>query len=260
MKPLALAVLALFAGFVGGAAGAAGVFLAMRDRDGPSVQDDAERSKLASAVAALERRLATPGLAPATGDGPPAPPPALPAVEARGNVAGTTSPGGRVSLTADEIKLIASEAADAALEKRSAKEKETAKAEARKKATLAEASRELALSASQENEIRAAYTEATEKYLKLFAEPEQTPDELRRELETIKNDPAKKQALVIKLMPKMMTKLGDVMAVEATKEARVHKAVGPEKLPAFQKFKIAEEDPFGFDEDSTMTFGVTTGD
>jgi hypothetical protein len=266
MKPLTIALLSLLAGFVGGVVGAAGVHLAMRDRGSPAADDDADRARLAAAVAALERRLAPPGLAagaPEDGAGRAAPPaPASPGIVARGDVSVTTSKDGRVTLSADEIRLIASEAADAALEKRSAKEKEAEKAEARKKATLAEASRELGLSAAQENELRAAYAEATEKYVKLFAEPEQTPDELRRELESIRNDPAKKTALTIKMMPKLMSKLGDVMAVEAAKEARVTKAVGTEKMAAYRKFKIAEEDPFGFDEDDSaaMTFGLTTGD
>ena len=60
-------------------------------------------------------------------------------------------------------------------------------------------------------------------------------------------------------MPKLMTKLGDVMAIETEKEARIAKAVGKEKMPAYRKFKIAEDDPFGFDDDDGDDMGLSIG-
>ena len=132
------------------------------------------------------------------------------------------------------------------------------KLEAKKKASLAEVSRELALSSAQEDDIRRAYAEATEKFLKIVAEPDSTPDAIRRELEEVRNDPAKRTALTFKYMPKVLGKLGDFMAIQADRDAKIHKALGKENVPKYEKYKVTEEDPFGLDGDS-ITVGASVG-
>lgn len=127
-----------------------------------------------------------------------------------------------------------------------------------KRATLAEIARDLQLSSSQEDEIRRAYSDSTEKFLKLIAEPESTPDAIRRELEDAKNDSGKRSMLMIKYMPKMITKLGEVMSVQTERDQRIHKALGAENVPKFEKYKVAEEDPFGLDGPSIdISAGIT---
>lgn len=130
------------------------------------------------------------------------------------------------------------------------------KAEPRKKVSLAEVARELALSSAQEDDIRRAYAEATDKFLKLVAEPESTPDALRRELEEVKSDPGRRAALTMKYIPKVLGKLGDFMAIQADRDAKVHKALGKDNVLKYEKYRVAEEDPFGLDGDG-FTVGTT---
>lgn len=121
------------------------------------------------------------------------------------------------------------------------------KPEPKRKVTLAEAARELALSSAQEDEIRRAYTESTDRFLKLVAEPDSTPDAVRRELEEAKGDVAKRTGLMVKYMPKMLGKIGDFMSIQMERDARIHKALGRENVPKYEKLSVLEEDPFGMD-------------
>lgn len=127
----------------------------------------------------------------------------------------------------------------------------------KKHATVAEIARDLSLSSAQEDDIRRAYTESTEKFLKLLAEPDSTPDALRRELDEAKGDSAKRTGLMMKYMPKMLGKLGEVIAIQSDRDQRIHKALGAENVPKYAKYKVAEEDPFGLDgSDINISAGV----
>jgi hypothetical protein len=256
MKPALALLLGLLAGVAGGVAAA---YVRPSRGDAAAPGSDAHAlAEVREAIAALERRIsAAPGLAAGT-----APPPAAAPSAGAPPAAGLPRPAGAPDArpTADLLREVAERAAEAVLERQAAKEKEVAKAAEKKKATLAEIAREMGLSAAQENELRAAYADATEKYLKVFAEPETTPDALRAELEAARTNPAKKTELMVKYMPKMLAKIGDVAAIEMERDARVRKAVGDEKMAAFRRFKVAEEDPFGLDDDDDggISIGVTT--
>ena len=127
----------------------------------------------------------------------------------------------------------------------------------KKHATVAEIARDLSLSSAQEDDIRRAYTESTEKFLKLLAEPDSTPDALRRELDEAKGDAGKRAGLMMKYMPKMLGKLGEVIAIQSDRDQRIHKALGAENVPKYAKYKVAEEDPFGLDgSDINISAGV----
>lgn len=122
-----------------------------------------------------------------------------------------------------------------------------AKPEGKKHATLSEVARELALSSAQEDDIRRAYADSTDRFLKVMAEPETTPDALRRELEEAKGDVGKRTALTFRYIPKMLGKIGEVMAIQSERDQRIHKALGPDNVAKYEKYKVAEEDPFGLD-------------
>ena len=121
---------------------------------------------------------------------------------------------------------------------------------------LAEAARELNLSGSQEDAVRRAYEEATEEFLDVMAKPETDAATLRRELEDAKEDPAKQMNLMTKHLPKLLTKLGDFMAIEARREEKIRKAVGADAARRLKAYDLAEEDPFGLGDGATMNFRV----
>jgi hypothetical protein len=251
-------LIALIAGIVGGAAGSLAVGLVSKAEPSAPSHSAAEESLLREVrdrLAALEARGSGPSLAGAT-----------PAASGGSGAAAAADPtfaaGGAVGVRPvgrEEIEAIAARAAELAIEKQEGRKKEEAKANERKKLTLAEAARELELTTSQEEELRRIYADATDKALKMMAEPESDAETLRRELDAAKDDPAKKSAITMRLLPKFFTKLGDVMAIETEKNARVVKTLGKEKAAKFERFQIAEEDPWGIG-DSIMVGATVDGE
>jgi hypothetical protein len=197
-------------------------------------------------VAEIRRLLDRPALAAA----PPAP---------GAGAAVAPAPTGAAGVTAEQVEVIAAKVAQAIEDRRLAAEKaeKEAKVARRRRLPLAEAARELGLTAAEETEVRRAHEEAVEKMLKIMAEPESDAETLRRELLAVKNDPAKKMAIVTKKLPKFMTKLGDVMAIEAERQTRIVAAVGPEKAEKLEDYDLEEKDPFELN--GNVSVGVRSG-
>lgn len=149
-------------------------------------------------------------------------------------------------------------AVETAFERRAEAER-AAKAEAEQpkaRRPLADVARELALSSSQEAEIRGAYRDAVERMLKVLAEPESDAETLRRELEDARGDRGKGVAVMARYMPKFLTKLGDVMAIQAERDQRIQSALGPEQARKWPGYRIAEEDPFELGGDVSVGVGA----
>jgi hypothetical protein len=233
-----------------GAAG--GVFAARALSPDPSVAPTSEArgsDDLHAQVAEIRRLLDRPTLAtaPATPGGPAT-------AAASGEIKAESH-----AVSPEMVALLAGKLAEEMERRRADGEKAQAKAQAdrQRRVSLAEAARELELTSAQETEVRLAHEAAVEKLLKLFAEPESDAETLRRELLAAKGDPAKKRALVTKQMPKLMTKLGDVMAIEAERQARISEAVGPEKAGKLEDYNLEEEDPFELG--TNVSVGVRSG-
>jgi hypothetical protein len=144
------------------------------------------------------------------------------------------------------LEEVATKAAKAVLAEQAAKDAEAAakRPPPKKSVSLAQAARELGLSGGQEADIRAAYAEATEKFLKLMAEPDGDVEAIRRELSDAKGDQAKRAGLMGKYLPKMLPKFGEMMVIQSQREEKVNKVLGPD-APKFDAYQIEEEDPFG---------------
>src|SRR5262245_28386508 len=160
-----------------------------------------------------------------------------------------------------DLEAAIEKATAAAFERRDERDKEQAekakKSAAKRRVALAEAARELNLSSSQEDAVRRAYDEATERFLKAMTDPDGDPAALRRELEDARGDKAKKAALTGKYMGKFLTKIGDFMTIGAERDAKIAKAVGNENVGKMQRYQIEEEDPFGWN-GTDVSVGVTT--
>jgi hypothetical protein len=248
-------LIALLAGLAGGAGGALAVRLLTDGRpEAAAASDDGVLRDVRDRLVAIEARLARPKASLADAGDP-----------ARGGAGpgggpsvgpGTTSSGDVVSIARADLEAMAERAAEVALEKNAKTRKEAAAEPVKKRVSLADASRELQLTGAQEDELRRFYAEQTDKYLKLFAEPEGDAESLRRELDAAKDDAAKKAAIATRLIPKMFTKLGDVMALEVEKNARMTKIVGAEKAAKLERYDVVEEDPWGIGQ--AFTVGTTT--
>lgn len=240
--------------FVAAALGAAGGTYAVQrfappaTVPAPTAEGGADAGVKAELVA-LRRWLERPGAVTAPGT--------LAAAPRAGDPAPTAT--GGTALTAADLEAAVSKAAEASLERRAEAEKVAREAEdaPKPRRPLAEVARELNLSSAQEDAVREAYREATDRMLKVMAEPESDAETLRRELEAAKGDPAKSAGLMTKYMPKFLTKIGDVMTIQMERDAKIRKAVGPENVGKFEGYKLEEEDPFGLDGD--VTVGVRAG-
>lgn len=236
--------------------GAAGVLVTARldghGTPGASVTAEPGGTEVRDELAALRRLLERPTpLASAPRSGGPA------GVAADGPAgAGAAATGGAV--TREDLRAAIEDAMARGLEKLEAqrKESEAAAKAPKKRVPLAEVARELNLSGSQEDAVRRAYEEATEEFLDIMAKPESDAATLRRELEDAKSDPAKQMNLMTKNLPKLITKLGDFMAIESRREEKIRKAVGPDNARKLKAYDLAEEDPFGFGDGASMGFRV----
>ena len=200
-----------------------------------------DRPGLAAAPAAAARpaHSATAGEAAATGSGPGKPGAPLP------------------PMTAADLSALIEEAATKAMEKREvANAAKQEAAEPVKRVPLSQAARELGLTAAQETDVRQAYADSVESFLKVIAEPESDVETLRREMIAAKDDPAKKAEITGKMLPKLFTKLGDVMKIEADRTRKINTAIGAENAKKLKGMKLEEEDPFGLDEN--ISVGVST--
>ncbi len=240
------------------AGGALGTLVAAR-LDGRSassttVAAEAGGSEVREELAALRRLLERPtplAAVPRSGD------------PTGGGTAGA-APGGSPSVAAgtavtrEDLRSAVEEAVARGLERVEAqrKEAEAAAKAPKKRVPLAEVARELALSGAQEDAVRRAYAEATEEFLEAMAKPESDAATLRRELEEAKDDPSKQVGLITKHAPKFLTKLGDFMAIEARRDEKIRRAVGPETARKLDGYDLEEENPFGFGEGATVGFQV----
>ncbi len=221
----------------------------------PGSADEATVRELKEQVAEIRRLLERPtGLAPS---GSRSPGDAVASAGA-GTASGTPASGGASAapaLTAEALEALAAKAAEAALDRREAREKEAAKKPEKKRLPLRDVARELSISAAQEADLRKAYQDANDRFLKLMAEPESDAETLRRELEAAKDDPGKRTALAMKSLPKMLSKLGDVISITAERDAKVRAAVGADTAKKLKAYDIEEEDPFDFGSGFAMTMG-----
>ncbi|MHC5010831.1 MAG: hypothetical protein ACYTG6_07770 [Planctomycetota bacterium] len=248
------ALIALVVGLVAGAAGAYLFDLARNDASGGGrsepLGDARGRQELLERLDALEARL--------------------PLVTASG---GTTLQGraeppseGALTPTAEEALAARLEARlEARMEEKweelaATQEEgggEEERGSSRRRLPLAEVAVEMGLSGSEEDALRRIYRDTQDKMLALFAEPDQTVDDLRRELEAAIEDPSKQQALMAKYLPKMMPKLGDLMAIELDKENQIQELLGAERAAELGHYNIVEERPFGFGGDMRFEAGTT---
>jgi hypothetical protein len=228
----------------------AGVFAARAltppDSHAPAAPEARASDDLREQVAEIRRLLDRPALASA------------PAAPAAGTGTAPAAPAGAV-VAPEQVQALATQIAQALEERKAAAEKAAKEAQAARKrrVPLAEAARELQLTAAQETEVRRAHEEAVEKYLKLLAEPEGDAESLRRELLAARNDPAKKRAIVTGRLPKFMSKLGEVMAIETERETRIIAAVGEDKADQLREYDLEEKDPFELG--GNVTVGVRSG-
>jgi hypothetical protein len=247
--------LGLVAGLLGGVGGALAVRgLAPCETEVAPAPGGDRVDRLLDAVAAIQRRLDAAGPAPLAASSPAAGgggAPSLAAASSLASGAPSAGPGAAYAAGGGDLEALVSRAAEKAAEAvlaRQGEAKAAADREAEKKpATLAQVAHDLGLSASQETEIREAYRDSTERMLRLVAEPDGDPEALRRELLEARGNQAKRTALMLKHMPKVMGKLPDFMGIQAERESRIHKALGSEENVAkYGRYEVAEEDPFGF--------------
>ena len=156
---------------------------------------------------------------------------------------------------------------DAAVEKKITAMKESGElkspgvpASSRKRVTLADAARALELSGQQEDGLRRIFDETNQQYFKLLAGPDGHPEDVKRELEEAARDPATARAKMAKYMPKFLSNIGEIMAIETKKAASINKLLGTKKAGRLEsEFSVSEDDVLGL-EGNIMVGATVEGD
>ena len=124
----------------------------------------------------------------------------------------------------------------------------------KKKVTLAELAAELQLTAAEEEEVRRITNETTDKFVKLLVDENQSVEDLKREFESARTDPAKQAELSLKYMGKIMGNIGPMIALGLEHDGKMAKAIGKERADKLdEEYEVTDLDPLGlksiFDKD-----------
>ena len=124
----------------------------------------------------------------------------------------------------------------------------------RKRVSLAEAAEEMRLSAQETDDLKELYEGIREKAISIVAGEDGDPDEVRRDLESVRNNPAKAMEMLPKYMPKFISNMGKLMPLESERRAGTKRILGDERAKELeQNYALEEQDPFGL----RMNIGAT---
>ena len=116
----------------------------------------------------------------------------------------------------------------------------------RKKMNLADASRDLGLSAAQEDDVRRAMADYESKMLGLLAGEDGDTEAVKADLAKLREDPNQAMAVMGKYMPRIFPKMGDFMKLETERRTAINEAVGEDNARKMQRdYEIEELQPFG---------------
>ena len=229
--------------------GAIGAYVFVTLQGGPAGVDSASNlSSVQDRLDALERAVQGGEQRPA-------------GLAARARERAATKPSLRAEATGDTLPLEAFEArVDAAVEKKIAAMKESGELGAgqvaekrRKRVSLADAARDLELSANQEDGLRRIFDDTNRSYYKMLAAPDGDPEDVKRELEEAAKSPAGARSAMTKYMPKFLSNIGEIMAIEAKKAESINKLLGPEKAQRLEtEFSVREDDVLGLEGNLTI--------
>ena len=127
----------------------------------------------------------------------------------------------------------------------------------KKRVTLADAARELELSGQEEAELRRIHEETFEKALELIASEEDGGvDQVRRELEEAKTDPAKRMGLVGKYMGRVLGNIGGFIMLGQEHDQKIVKAIGKDKARRLEnEYELTDVDPYDLESMLSGGFG-----
>jgi hypothetical protein len=234
----------LVAGLLGGAAGALAVDLVRGRAEPVPVQSGSggDVGALGDVIARLERIESLARREPLAAA------PATASLEGRAAGEGETA-----GADAEEARLQRIEARVEAAVERKAKELGLGRAPegtlaaappAKRRVSLATAASEVGLSRSEEDAVRRAYDEATERMLKLMAGENGDVEEVRRDMEAAKTE-KNRGMVMMKYLPRALPKIGELAAIGMERDAKVAEIVGPDRAERWEAFDVEEGNPFG---------------
>lgn len=116
----------------------------------------------------------------------------------------------------------------------------------KKRVNLADAARDLELTAQQEDELRRVYAASQDKMLRLAAGENGDVEAVRREVDEAARDPKKRPLIMAKYMPRMLPKIGEFIQIQMEQQVAVEAAVGPDKAARIEsEFDLIEANPLG---------------
>lgn len=149
-------------------------------------------------------------------------------------------------VTAEVTKAVEENAATQAEELGSLAARMGGRRTPRKKMNLADASRELGLSAAQEDDVRRAMSDYESKMLGLLAGEDGDTEAVKADLAKLREEPEQAMVIMGKYMPRIFPKMGEFAKLEGERRSAINEAVGPENARKMQReYEIEELQPFG---------------
>jgi hypothetical protein len=258
-------MLALLVGLLAGIAGAFTVHLLEGGGEGGGVGGAADWQPVQERLASIERQLEARGAQPgtlATRPGVPSASVSRDDSDAGGALLAAAGPQALDALLARIDERVGA-TVEKKLEEARAEEGESSRRgrgrRNRKRVSLADAARELELKGQQEDELRRIFESSQQRMFKLMAGPDGDPEEVKREVTEAAKTPGGPQKLIPKYMPKVVSNLGEIMAIQAERESAIQKTLGPEKAQRFNNdYSVEEDDVLGL-RGGQMNFEMEAG-
>ena len=116
----------------------------------------------------------------------------------------------------------------------------------RQRKSLSDVATALELSSAEEEALRQLYAKSQNDFLHLLAGEEGDLDEVKRDLEALRERPEQAPLLMTKYFPRVAKDFGKVFAITQEQNRGVQEAIGAEKAERLRReFVVEESDPFG---------------
>jgi hypothetical protein len=116
----------------------------------------------------------------------------------------------------------------------------------KRRVELAEAAREMQLSAAEEDSLRRIYADSQDKMMRLLAKDDTELDTMRREMDEATRDPKRRPGMMVKYMPRLLPKLGEVITLQMEQQAAIEGTLGADRAARLERdYDLVEANPLG---------------
>lgn len=116
----------------------------------------------------------------------------------------------------------------------------------RKRMALTDVAKELELSSAEEQALKEVYEQSNDKLMKVLAGENGDTEEVRRDIEKIRENPDEAMAVMAKYIPRVTKDIGSFFSIRSQQTKGIRDAIGEDKAARLNReFVVEESDPLG---------------